>query len=174
MDRIKRTIRVFLIAYLASLLLTGCNNVSDDSTQDNPPLKPRDIPDKPAHTEIDPLTFSGIVVVKFIERSDIRLRGGKLVSLANGSVKELDALFAQFILAKIERQFTQPEEEIADEQKQLEAESGEDMPDLNLYYRLTLHNPADAEALIDGLNKLTIVELANPELAPAPPPQSLP
>jgi len=152
---------------LVLLLLTGC---SASQTNTRVSLTPRDVPHKPEHTEIDPLTFGGVVVVKFVEGSGIRLRDGKLISLANASTIDVDALFVQYPLTGIERQFTQPEEEIAEEQKELEDETGEDMPDLNLYYRLMLQNPEDAEALTDGLNKLDVVELAYPEYKPAPPP----
>ncbi len=167
-NSMKIPIHWFLMVLFGSLLLPGCSASLPDK---RPPLKPRDLPDKPEHTEIGPLTFGGIIVVKFSEGSDVRLRNGKLVSLSNASVEDVNQLFDQYPLSNIERQFTQPEQEIAKEQEQLEIETGEDVPDLNLYYRLFLQNPGDAEALIDGLNKLEIVELAYPDITPAPPPQ---
>jgi len=167
MHKLKSSIHLFLAFLLATLLLTGCKA---SSTNDRPPLKPRAVPDKPEHTQVDPLLFGGGIVVKFIEGSNVRLRNGKLTSLSNSPMEDVNKLFDQYPLTGIERQFTQPEEEIAAEQKQLEEENGTDVPDLNLYYRLILQNPADAEALIDGLNKLDIVELAYPETSPAPPP----
>ncbi|MCJ7722708.1 MAG: hypothetical protein MUP03_01100 [Anaerolineales bacterium] len=172
MFRDKLLISILIAGVFFSLLTAGCKPGQPASTQaPAPTLKPRLVPQKPLHTEIDMGTFSGVIVIKFVEGSDIRLRAGKLVSLSNGSVDELDELFARFPLDALERQFSQPEDQLAREQAALETETGEDMADLNLYFRLTLKNKADGAALIDALNALPIVELAYPEPAPAPPPQ---
>jgi hypothetical protein len=137
---------------------------------DSSTLKPGEVPDKPEHTALDLETFTGIIIVKFVEGADIRLRNGKLVSLSTGEVSELDQLFTSFPLESIERLYTQPEDEIATEQAQMEASTSEEVPDLNLYFRLKIQDKSQGEALIDGLNKLSIVELAYPEAGPAPPP----
>lgn len=113
---------------------------------------------------------AAIVVVKFKEGTDIRLREGKLVSLSAGPLLELDTLLTQYAVEKIERQFTQPEEEIAQEQATLEIESGKDIPDLNLYFRLFLQNLEEADEFLEKLNSLEIVETAYMEASPAPPP----
>ena len=162
---------ILIAGIFFSLLQAGCKPGQPASTQaPAPTLKPRLVPQKPLHTEIDMGTFSGVIVIKFVEGSDIRLRAGKLVSLSSGSVDELDELFVRFPLDALERQFSQPEDQLAREQAALETETGEDLADLNLYFRLTLKNKADGAALIDALNALPIVELAYPEPAPAPPP----
>jgi hypothetical protein len=170
--RIGKLLKSILIAgVFFSLLLAGCKPGQPASTQSTAPtLKPRLVPQKPLHTEIDVGTFSGVIVIKFIEGSDIRLRYGKLVSLSNGSVDELDELFARFPLDALERQFSQPEDQLTQEQAALETETGEDLADLNLYFRLTMKNKAGGAAFIDALNALPIVELAYPGPAPVPPP----
>lgn len=164
--------RILITTVLSSFFLLGCRSSQIDIIPaGSPTLQPRDVPDKPEHTALDLDTFTGIIIVKFIEGADIRLRNGKLVSVSTGAIAELDQIFARFPLEKIERLFTQPEDEIAKEQAEMEANTGEDLPDLNLYYRLKIQDKSDGEALIDALNDLTIVELAYPEATPAPPPQ---
>jgi hypothetical protein len=82
----------------------------------------------------------------------------------------LDELLTQYSVEKIERQFTQPEEEIAQEQATLETESGKDIPDLNLYFRLFFRNQDKVDAILESLSSLEIVETAYIEASPAPPP----
>jgi len=115
-----------------------------------------------------------LVVVKFAEGTDIRLRDGKLVSLSSGSIPELDKLFEKYPITSIERQFTQSEEEIAQEKADLESQTGEDIPDLNLYFRINIKNRKDAESLLASLSALPIVETAYFEALPAPPPVNYP
>jgi len=115
-----------------------------------------------------------LIVVKFSEGTDIRLRDGKLVSISSGSIPELDNLFEKYPVTSIERQFTQPEEEIAQEKADLESQTGEEIPDLNLYFRINIKNQKDAESFLASLRGLPIVETAYFEASPAPPPVNYP
>jgi hypothetical protein len=171
MFRALRSAPILIAAGLLSLLLllAGCSPILPGSNP-TPALAPREIPEKLGHTAIDPGAFTGMVIVKFVEGSDVRLRNGKLVSSV-ARLDELDQVLTLFPVDQIERQFAQDEDQIARGQAELEAGTGQDVADLNLYYRLAIQDRADAEALIDALNALPLVELAYPETSPAPPPQ---
>jgi serine protease len=161
-----------LSGFLFSLFLQGCSPAQiDTDPADSPSLKQPSVPNTPAQTDLEMDNFNGIIILKFVEGTDIRLRDGKLISMTSGAVAELDQIFARFPLAEIARLFTQPEEEIAKEQAEMETQTGENIPDLNLYFRLIVQDKADGEALIDALNSLSIVELAYPEPIAAPPPK---
>ncbi len=73
---------------------------------------------------------------------------------------------------EVRRLFSRPEEVLSQEKARIEAKSGREQADLNLFYRLILEPGADAEKLIDELNALPVVELAYPEPLPQPPPGS--
>jgi serine protease len=162
-----------LSGLLFALFSQGCRSAQfDTQTADSPSLQNPSVPNAPTQTDLEMDSFTGTIILKFVEGTDIRLRDGKLVSISSGAVAELDQILDRFPLAKIERLFTQPEEEIAKEQTEMEAETGENLPDLNLYFRLTVQDKTEGKALIDALNNLPIVEQAYSEGVPAPPLQS--
>jgi hypothetical protein len=174
LDRIARLGRAILSlsGLFFALSLQGCGAGRFEPRPDDPPaLEPPSVSDSPTLTNPDQNASDRILILKFVEGSDIRLREGKLVSISSGAVEELDEIFTRFPPVEIERLFTQPEEQIAKEQADMEAETGEDLPDLNLYFRVTVKSASDRGALMDALNSLPIVERAYPEAAPAPPPQ---
>ena len=125
-------------------------------------------------TDPTPGSASVIIVVKFAQGSDVRLREGKLVSLSEGAIPELDAVLDEFDISNIERLFSQPEEEIAEEYQQLIVKSSDDVPDLNLYFMLAVADDRQAQDLIKELNRLELVEFAEYSPQPAPPPADLP
>ncbi len=106
--------------------------------------------------------------VKFNEGTRVRLRDGQLVSLAGADLSGLDAALATYPVEEIERLFTRPEAALDAERLQIEAETGEQLPDLNLYYRFVVADAADGASLVAALVALPVVEEAYAEPLPAP------
>jgi len=146
------------IGLVMSLLLTSCQGQATASQENT------------SNTNANAVT----VAVKFNEGTDIRLRDGKLVSLSTGSLSSLDAALERYGVTAIERQFSQPEEQFAREQAEIEKETGQDIPDLNLYFRLRLRDAGQAQGLLTALAKLPVVETAYLEASPVPPPAENP
>jgi serine protease len=112
---------------------------------------------------------SGGVHVKFAESTAMRLRGGQLVALSGQDIRALRQLLSEQ-RAQVARLFGQPESEIESDVRRLR-QSGEDTPDLNLWYRVTVDSEAAAQDLIANLRSLrALVEEASLAPAPAPPP----
>jgi len=135
-------------------------------------LTPRWVPDKPAHTEIMEDQSRKIIEVKFVEGSGFRLMGGEIGSISGDSLIGIQSVLAVYAVETIEPLFTQSETELQHEKTTLESETGEEMPDLNLWFRFRVGSGIDPEGLIDALNALQEVEIAYPAPLPAPPPSS--
>ncbi|MGI9293653.1 MAG: hypothetical protein ACR2PS_06690, partial [Pseudomonadales bacterium] len=74
---------------------------------------------------------------------------------------------------KIRRHFTRPEQSLKREKKQAELRAGRKMADLNLYYEIAVPGNVNIAELLDALNALDIVELAQPMPLPPQPPVDL-
>jgi hypothetical protein len=133
-------------------------------------LSPRWVPPKPAHTAILEGQSLEAIHIKFIEGSSFRLRHGEMITLGNDDLAGIQAVLNAYPVRSIERLFSQPEDELSTKKLELEAVSGEQMPDLNLWYRFTVEAGVDPSALIDALNGLPVVETAYPAPLPVPPP----
>jgi hypothetical protein len=116
--------------------------------------------------------LSNKIHVKFAKGSGVRLRNGKFATLANADLSDVRAVLQQFPGIQIERLFSRPELVLAQEKQRIEAKTGQNLPDLNLWYRLILPPGSNAEALVAALNTIPIVEVAYIEPQPAPPPAS--
>ena len=110
------------------------------------------------------------VIVKFIEGSDVRLRGGLLISESGQPMTGVANALARRAGARAARLFSRPEETLASEKARGQARSNRPLPDLNLFYRIQLPPGADPEELVTELKTLPIVENAYLEPLPAPPP----
>lgn len=131
-------------------------------------LRPRWVETKPSHTEIQSWQSSEWIELKFVEGSRFRLRDGQITSQGGDNLTGVAGAFARHPVEAIERLFSQPEEEISAEKAALQAESGEQLPDLNLWFRLKTAPGTDAASLIDALNALPEVEIAYPASLPSP------
>ena len=100
----------------------------------------------------------------------VRLRGGRFVSLGQDDLDDVNAVLRGIPGLRIERLFSRPEDVLAREKHRIEARSGREQADKNLYYRLRTRGEVDLARLIDDLNALDIVEIAYAEPLPAPPP----
>lgn len=139
------------------------------------PLQPRHAMPKPAKTKLDrtkhDLTRNS---VKFRDDLPVRLRGGKLagegpnaavLSAAAALLNRLDAAGAKW-----ERLHSVAEEKLNELRENAQRRTGKAMPDLNTEFILRVPATLNAEQLIDELNALDIVEIAEPMALPAPPP----
>jgi serine protease len=112
------------------------------------------------------------VNVKFAESTRMRLRGGQLVALGGQDVRALRELVSKQ-RAQVARLFGQPEGAIESDVRRLR-QRGEDVPDLNLWYRVTVDSEAAARVLVADLRGLrALVAEAYLPPAPAPPPSGL-
>jgi hypothetical protein len=135
-------------------------------------LIPRVVARKPSHTIVPPGYSTSRVQVKFREGTDVRLRGGRLVSPRGDDLSALDRVLARYPGTRIERLFERPEDVLAIERDRIEQTSRRAQADKNLFYRLVLGRRGAAAAAIDELNALDMVELASSDPLPASPPST--
>lgn len=153
--------------------LANINSATAQAAPSEGALRPRWVPSKPAHTVIMAGQSRETIEVKFVEGSSFRLNRGKMVTLGNDNLPALQAVLKDYPLQSIARLFAQPEAEINAEKLALESATNKQMPDLNLWYRFTVSQGTDPEALINALNALPEVEIAYPAPLPAPPPSGI-
>ena len=151
---------VFVLA-VACLLLASVTSAWAD-------LAPRYVPAKPDHSQLWPGLREDLLIVKFREGSEVRLRAGRLVSQTGDDLTASNALLVGRSELELARLFSRPEEDLASDRTRAQQRSGREMADLDNYYRITLREPsqAAAERLLDRLNALDIVEIAYAEPIP--------
>jgi hypothetical protein len=131
-------------------------------------LMPRRAASKPERTVIPPGYSDRILHVKFVEGTAVRLRGGAFANLGGDDLTGLREVLRRHPGARIDRLFSRSEEVLAAEKRRIEAKSGREQADKNLYYRIRLRPGTDLPAFADALNALEIVEKAYPEPLPMP------
>jgi hypothetical protein len=162
----QRTIKV--LSFLLVFTLMAGNYVSALAAPAEKALAQRWVASKPVHTVIQAGQSHEIIEVKFVEGSAYRLQDGKFVTQGNDNLASIQTVLQAHAVRTVERLFTESENDILAEKVRIEAASGEQMPDLNLWYRFTVAPGADAAALVDALNALPEVEIAYPAPLPAP------
>lgn len=162
--------RLSFVLGLAVMLAVSLFTGPASSAGADGPLLPRVRLEKPAHTTIGPGQSRERIHLKLQEGSGVRLRDGTFVSVTGRDVAGLEGVWGRYPGTRAERMFSRSEGDLAADEHRLEAKTGEDLADLNLWYRLTVGPGVDPEGLIDALNSLDIVEIAYPEPLPAPPP----
>ena len=139
------------------------------------PLKPRPAIAKPAMTIVDPKKHDADrISVKFRDDVPVRLREGKLAA-AGANANALNAaagLLTRLATAgaKWERQHSVAEEKLSEMREKAQRNTGKAMPDLNTAYILRVPKGMTAPQIIDELNALDSVEIAEPVPLPAPDP----
>jgi PKD repeat protein len=144
------------------------------------------VPRRPANKQaakVPPGTAVESVVIKFQEGTHVRLRGRSLAALArnareNGKLAsrgltpaqvENDLHAVQALLASnklvrgLDRLFTLPEDDLASWRTSGEERSGQELADLDLYYRVAVPagtTQAEVDLLVETLNALPSVEIA--------------
>ena len=159
---------------VTGLLHVGLATFMLAATADTQPLVPRLPPTKPAHTRLGPMHDPGVVVVKFSEGTDFRLKSDSSPSFTvpPSHFETLRGVLQSHSLGMgfFERLFTRSEAALDAEREEAQDRSGRYLADLNLYFKIRLPDGADAAGLCDDLNALPFVELAEPMPRPAPPP----
>lgn len=123
---------------------------------------------KPDKAEIsDRADFAG-VIVKFREKSDICLIGNRLISPSEQSHDDINRVLKPYLNGKVTRLARMPEKTLSKMKEVYELASGRELADFNLYFKIDVTRPAEAESLINQLNRLDIVEIAYIEPRPMP------
>jgi serine protease len=131
-------------------------------------LIPRAVFPKPQNPQIRSIDRWNLLVVKFIEGSQIRLRNGHLTAPQNFDLSGLNHILSSHPETRIERLFQRPEEEYELEKASGEAACERQLADLNLYYAFGPKDLSQARELLAALNNLPIVEIAYAEVRPIP------
>lgn len=122
-------------------------------------LIPRLRPTKPTLITVHPAADIARVVVKFRDRTEARLRGGKLASpsVSLGAARQALAPYDD----RVSRLFgSWSENRLEADRETLQARSGHELADLNTYYEIEVNSAAEAQALVNRLNALDEVEIA--------------
>ncbi len=137
---------------------------------------PRVATGQPSVAEMRARGPSDQLIVKFRERTGIRIRGGEAHNLAGADRDGLAGVLAAagLTFADFRRLHARPEAELDVERAEAQRESRRGLADLNLYYRLRVPNGVDAVALAEQLGRLPVVEFAEPAGSPPPPPGDIP
>jgi serine protease len=152
-----------LAAALAATLLAASFGAPASSVHATEPAPTADRPDVPKAPPTKP-----IVHVKFREGTEIRLRGGKLVSLGGVDTSALDAALGKHPKLRVEPLFLGGEAALDRKREAAERRSGDALADFNLWYRLTAPSDADRDALVRALRDLPVVESAQAAFLPLP------
>nr|MBN2276983.1 S8 family serine peptidase [candidate division Zixibacteria bacterium] len=164
----KKLHRLFYIFPILTLFLIGGQTVArgrDSNQTQSYLLKQRVTPVKPVSIKISPQADIAGVVVKFKEGSSVRLRDNAFISLKRRSVVELNSLLDKYKAGgnRISRLIEKSEEAVEKEKITCEMASGQRLADFNLYYRIDISSPSEAEEIVNSLNRLDIVEIAYAE-----------
>lgn len=157
-----------------SLPLFACLLVTSIAVAQTP-LKPRPEIAKPAKTIVDKTKHDAErLYVKFRDEVPVRLREGK-PALAGADTKAMApaaGLLTRLAAAgaKWERLHSVAEEKLNEMRDKAQRNTGKAMPDLNTAYILRVPKGMKANELIDELNALDAVEIAEPMALPAPDP----
>ncbi|MFQ6007855.1 MAG: S8 family serine peptidase, partial [Candidatus Zixiibacteriota bacterium] len=132
-------------------------------------LRPRALPPKPAFTQIAANASVSHVVVKFRDDVGIRYRVDRLVSKTGMSVKEAESILKPYLNSRFRRLFQDLSEDRLDRDRQtFQMRAKQELPDLNSYYRIQVTDPAEAEQIVNALNRLDVIEIAYIQPMPEP------
>ncbi len=111
---------------------------------------------------------AGALHVKFAPGVPASLAAGRITGIDRADAAQLTAALAG-AGATIEPLFARAPAELRADRRALASRTGADPVDLTLWFRVTIGDPRQAQALMDELNRMAIVEAALPEpdLAPA-------
>lgn len=154
---------------ISALVLSGALASEAAFAQDVPRL-PRG---QPTVSEMRARGPSNQVIVKFKERSAIRIRDGEAHGLAGSDLSRLEEVLSAsgLSLADFRRLHARPEADLDAERAEAQRESRRQLADLNLYYKIRVPPGTDTVALSEQLAKLPVVEFASPAGSPPPLPR---
>jgi len=125
---------------------------------------------KPARTFLRPGCDPHRLTVKFRDGLHVRLRDNALVSTNAQLFAASQTLFNSLSAGKWERADAVSEETLDQMRQRAQQRLGRPLHDLNLQFYLTLPEGMDTGSVIDQLNQLDMVELAQPVPLPQRPP----
>ncbi len=131
-------------------------------------LQQRRVPPKPETSVVPPGYSDRNLHLKLVEGSRARLVNGDLRATGQPAIALLNRTLAQFPGTTLQRMFSRPEAVLDAEKARIEARSGRQQADKNLWFRVQLADELDAIEVMDALNALDIVEIAYAEPLPAP------
>ncbi len=140
----------------------------EDRTVTSSGLIPRRPAAKSSHMTIGDKAVIDHVVVKLAEGSRGRLTGGKLYSLTGKSMGEINRIIDGKSRGNIRRLAHKSPGQVEKETYLLERKTGHQLADLNNYFVVPVSSTADAEDLVNRLNRLPEIETAYPEPRPVP------
>ena len=121
---------------------------------------------------LQPGVRRNVIVVKFQEGTDIRLRDGQLVSFTGLDLGALEDVLQRYVLVTIAPLFGEPEDALDRQRQQLRGAPGPPLLDFNLFYVIETENDAQGTGLLTALQTLSLVEDArfyqHPLVQPAP------
>jgi hypothetical protein len=127
------------------------------------------VPPKPTHTRLDEHNDKTLLIVKIREGEALSIAGNHLLGRGSSNLTLADTLFGHIPGARLARLFSRSEQELSAEKLIGEANTGQQLADLNLYVAVHLPAatpPASIEWLADALNNLDLVEIAYPAAIP--------
>lgn len=169
---LKQTRSALLLSLMVLLAFVCVDGGQSVHALPSPALKLRPPAIKPTHTQINNHFETNRITVKFRDGLRIRARDGALIDSPARELATAQPLLASLAGAKWRRVDRLPEEQIESLRQTAQRQLGREIPDLNLQFYVNLPPGADPAAIIDTLNALDIVELAQPipRLAPLPTP----
>jgi len=155
----------------AILLLTNTTGEARQlpSVSSDLPLIERQIAAKPVETKISAGVDIAHVVVKFSDRYEIRLRDDRLVSRQGLPATDAENILQAYLDGGMSRLLREvPESKLDRDREALQIRTGYELADMNGYYRIQVAGAGEAEAIINQLNALDMVELAYFQPSPEP------
>jgi serine protease len=131
-------------------------------------LSPRRLPDKPKELRFDPENHTGLINIKFVEGTEVSIEDGRFVSKSNADIRAInEAIEASGVKFSIAPTFSRPAADLKADKACGERRSGEEMPDLSLWYDFLIdRNGRSTDALermmslSQLLNSLKVIETA--------------
>ena len=149
--------RILSVLVISAAVLAAAAVTSADPLVRGPVPQGKLLDASASHSRTD------LVVVKFAEGTDVRLRGGRLTSLRGATdVTAVSSWLEAHPGVTVARRFVRSEADLDRSRVEGRQGSGIDLADLNLYYefRLPSAGPAEAEAAVSEIRSLASVELA--------------
>ncbi|MBN2000470.1 S8 family serine peptidase, partial [candidate division KSB1 bacterium] len=148
---------------------------------EEPLLKPRRVPKKPARTIVSESVNADTLIFKLTEGTGLRLRQGKLAlvedrldeirfkrfnltrQLIRTQMDSLNRIFSGRQIRLVNRLFSASEQDLDRDRTDAERRSGNELADLNLYLMIVLRQGQNLARMCDRLNQLPVVEIAYPK-----------
>jgi hypothetical protein len=156
-----------LVLCLSFVVLAATRPFTDEDTSGPARLIPRQSAVKSAHVTIGPDAEIDRVVVKLVDGSRGRLTGGEIYSLGGRNMDEINRIIAGNSSERVKRLAMKSPDQVEKEKFLLERKTGHQLADMNDYFAIPVSSAAEAQNLVNGLNRLPEVEIAYPEPRPA-------